>query len=366
MEIGIIGLPQSGKTTVFNALSRGKADVTHSFTTSVKPNLGVAKVPDTRLDTLRDIFHPQKTVPAEVRYIDFPGVSEGLIGTHGISGEYLNLLQRTDALLHVVRAFQDPSIAHVEGSVDPHRDMAAINLELAFADLAILERRVERLEAELKGTRASERDAKMREHVMLDRIKRDLERDIPIREQEVAPEEAKLLGNFQFLTAKPLVMVWNVGEEELPQATEKEAALRRQYSRPGVEVAVLCGKLEMELSRLEESEEEEFRQAMDLEESGLDRMIRFSYQLLGLISFFTAGPSEAKAWTIPRDIQAVQAAGKIHSDIERGFIRAEVISFDDLARCGNLTEGRKKGLLRSEGKTYRVQDGDVINFLFNV
>ena len=366
MEIGIIGLPQSGKTTVFNALSRGKADVSHSFATSVKPNLGVAKVPDPRLSTLGDIFHPQKMVSAEVRYIDFPGTPEGLAHTQGISGEFLNSLERTDALLHVVRAFQDPSIPHVEGSVDPQRDVATMEMELAFADLAILERRVERLEAELKGTRASERDAKMREHVLLDRIKGALEREVPIREQELSPEEDKLLGNFQFLTAKPLMIVWNVGEEDLPQSKEQETTLRNQYSRPGAEVAVLCGKLEMELSHLEGAEESEFRHEMGLEESGLDRMIRFSYGLLGLISFFTAGPDEAKAWTVPRDIAAMQAAGKIHSDLERGFIRAEVISFDDLVRCGSFSEGRKKGLLRSEGKTYRVQDGDVITFLFNV
>lgn len=366
MEIGIVGLPKCGKTTVFNALSKGYADINPSSASATKPNLGTAKVLDSRLRPLEEMFHPQKTTPAEVRYIDFPKAPEGLTRTQGIAGEFLNLLQRTDALLHVVRAFHDPSVPHIEGSVDPHRDLAAMNLELAFADLSILERRVERLGSELKSAKANEREAKLREHAFLDRIKGELEGEVPIREQQLSAEEARLMENFRFLTAKPMLIVWNIGEEDVAQAAEMEERLRIQYSRPGVEVVTLCGKLEMELAEMEEVEAEEFRDDMGLQESGLHRVIRSSYGLLGLVSFFTVGADEVKAWTIARDTPALKAAGKIHSDIERGFIRAEVISYHHLTECGSLAEGRKRGQLRLEGKTYKVQDGDVINFLFNV
>jgi GTP-binding protein YchF len=366
LEFGIVGLAKCGKTTVFNALSRGRADVSPSSVSATKPNLGVAKVEDPRLWPLVEMFRPRKTVPAEVRYTDFPGTPEGLTKSQGIAGEFLNLLQRTDALLHVVRAFQNPTVPHVDGEIDPHRDLAVMDLELAFADLAILERRVERLEGELKGAKAQERERRLREHVTLDRIKGELERETPIREQQLSADEAKLLDNFQFLTAKPMLIVWNIGEEDASEASALEEYLNSRYSRPGVEVVVLCGTLEMDLTEMDEHEAEEFRSAMGLQEPGLHRAIRASYQLLGLASFFTVGPDEVRAWTIDRDTLAVKAAGKIHTDIERGFIRAEVISYDHLIQCGSLAEGRKKGLLRLEGKAYPVQDGDVVNFLFNV
>ena len=366
MEFGIVGLPKSGKTTAFNALSRGSADIDFSPAPGSKPNLGVAKVPDLRLTSLGDMFNPQRMVNAEVRYVDFPRAAEDASRSRGISGEYLNLLQNSDALLHVVRAFQEPSVPHVEGSVDPHRDLEAMDLEMAFSDLAILERRVERLQNELKGARAAEREARAQEHALLDRIKGGLEQETPIREQALTAEEARVLENFQFLTAKPLLIVWNIGEEDVQRADDLGAELRARYSRPGVDVIVLCGKLEMDLAAMEEDEEEEFRSAMGIGESGLSRSIRLSYDILDLISFFTVGPREVRAWTLARNTQAVRAAGKIHSDMERGFIRAEVISFEDLAKCGNLAESKRRGLLRLEGKTYQVQDGDVITFLFNV
>jgi len=366
VEIGIVGLPKCGKTTVFNALSKGDADISPSSASATKPNLGMAKVHDSRLSPLVEMFHPQRTVPAEVKYIDFPKAPEGPTRSQGIAGEFLNLLQRTDALLHVVRAFHDPSVPHVEGGVDPHRDLDAMDLELAFADLAILERRVERLESELKSAKANERDAKIREHATLDRIKSELEREIPIREQQLSTEEAKLLENFQFLTAKPMLIVWNIGEENVSESSALEEKLKLQYSKPGVEVVALCGKLEMDLAEMEDEEAEEFRSDMGLQEPGLHRAIRTSYELLGLVSFFTVGTDEVRAWTIDRYTPALKAAGKIHTDIERGFIRAEVISYEHLTECGSLAEGKKRGLFRLEGKTYKVQDGDVINFLFNV
>ena len=366
MEFGIVGLPRCGKTTVFNALSRGRADVTPSPALPSKPNLGVAKVPDSRLKSLEEMFNPQRVVNAEVRYIDFPRGAEDITRSKGISGEYLNMLESADALLHVVRAFHDPSVPHVEGSVDPHRDLAAMDLEMAFADLAILERRVERLDNELKGARAGEREARAQEHALLDRIRAGLEAETPIREQTLSPDEARLLENFQFLTAKPLLIAWNIGEDDAHRASELGEELGGVYARPGVDVIVLCGRLEMDLAAMDEEEEEEFRAEMGIGESGLNRSIRTSYDILDLISFFTVGPREVRAWTLARNTAAVKAAGKIHSDMERGFIRAEVISFDDLAKCGNLAESKKRGLLRLEGKTYQVQDGDVVTFLFNV
>lgn len=364
MEIGIVGLPKCGKTTVFNALSNGEKNITSA--SSTKPNLGVAKVHDFRLKPLEEMFRPQRTVPAEVRYIDYPTAPDGLTRPQGIGGDFLNLLQRTDALLHVVRAFQNPSVPHINGRVDANRDIAAMDLELAFADLAILERRVERLKGELKGTKARERDAKLNEHATLDKIRSELEREVPIREQQLSSDESKTIEHFQFLTAKPMIIVWNIGEEDVPQATELENKLYEQYSKPHVELVTLCGKLEMDLSNMEVEDQEDFRQAMELQESALHRVIRSSYQLLGLTSFFTVGSDEVKAWTIVKDTPALKAAGKIHTDIERGFIRAEVISFDHLSQCGNLAEGKKKGQLRLEGKTYKIQDGDVITFLFNI
>jgi GTP-binding protein YchF len=366
MEIGIVGLQKSGKTTVFNALSKGYADINPSSASATKPNLGIAKVQDSRLRPLEDMFHPKKTVPAEVKYIDFPKAPEGLTKAQGIAGDFLNLLQKTDALLHVVRAFQEPSVPHVDGSVEPHRDLDAMNLELAFADLAILERRVERLESELKNVKATEREGKLREHAALDRIKGEMENEVPIREQQLSDEESKLLANFQFLTAKPMLIVWNIGEDDVAQAAELEENLKQQYSKQGVEIVVLCGKLEMDLAKMDDEESEEFRKDMGLQKPGLQRAISSSYQLLGLVSFFTVGADEVRAWTIDRDIPAVKAAAKIHTDIERGFIRAEIISYDHMLECGSLAEGKKRGLLRLEGKTYKVQDGDIINFLFNV
>lgn len=360
MEIGIIGLSKSGKTTLFRALTRGKAERTGEAL-----HIGVTKVPDPRLDTLARIFKPQRVIPAEIKYWDIPGQPEGLSRT-GIGGQFLNILQKADALLNVVRAFQDPSVPHPEGSVDPLRDAAVMWEELAFSDLGILERRVQRIEAGLKGAKGHQRDVLAREKALLERVKEGLEGEVPIREQEFDEEEARTIANYQFLTAKPLLLVVNIGEEELGRGAELEREVGERYKRPGVKAVAMCGKLEMELSELEPEEEREFRESLGLTQSGSERAIRASYELMGLVSFFTVVSQEVRAWTVPRGTPAVKAAGKIHSDMERGFIRAEVISFSDLARCGSIAEGRRQGLLRLEGKGYPVQDGDVITFLFNV
>jgi len=365
MEIGIIGLPMSGKTTVFNALTRGNA-ATAARSPADKPNIGVVKVPDPRLDVLTKMFKPRKTVPAEVTYTDIPGAPEGLGKTTGIGGEFLNRLQKASALLLVVRAFNDPSVPHPQTTIDPFRDLDTMNMELAFSDMAILERRVKRLDDTLKGAKTQERDAAIKEKAILERIKAELENGTPIREQKTSPSELPLLENYKFLTAKPLLVALNIDEDQLPQSAKLEQEMAARLKSQQTLAVVLAGKLEAELAQMQGEEEEEFRKSLGAGESGLSRMLRLSYQLLGLIAFFTVGEDECRAWTITRGDEALKAAGKIHSDIERGFIRAEVIAYDDLIACGSLAEGRKKGLLRQEGKAYVVKDGDIAHFLFNV
>jgi GTP-binding protein YchF len=366
LEICIIGLPNSGKTTIFNALTKGKADTETYATTAATPNIGVSKVPESRLLVLDRIFHPKKITPAEVKYTDIAGAAKGLGKEEGIGGQFLNYLSNADALLQLVRAFEDENVPHVDGSVDPKRDIATMDLELVFSDLTIIDRRLKRLEDSLKGAKPSERDLLMKEQALLQKIKSELERDVPIWQQGLTAEEFRGLANYQFLTAKPMLLVINVGENQLTQASSLEAEIRSAYSRSQFEVVSVCGKLEMELTQLSDDEAVEFRNSLGLTEPAVDRIIRLSYQLLGLISFFTTVSEELKAWTITKGTTALKAAGKIHSDIEKGFIRAEVVGFNDLDRCGSLAEARKHGLLRLEGKTYTVQDGDIITFLFNV
>ena len=361
VDIGIIGLAKSGKTTIFNGLTKGKAD-----TTSTAPHIGVAKVPEPRLKTLADMLHPKKIVPAEVRYTDIGASVRSLVKDKPTGGQFLSQISNADALINVVRAFTDESIPHIEGSLDVGRDITSIDLELTFSDLAIIEKRRERIETSLKGAKQLERQGLLREQEMLNKVQVDLEKDIPIRELELTTDEARTMANYQFLTAKPQLIVVNIGEEQLPQATPMEAELTSRYSRPKCRIITFCGKLEMELAQLDNSAAEEFRAEFSMTEPGLDRTIKLSYELLGLISFFSTASGEVKAWSIPKGTNALKAAGKIHSDMERGFIRAEVISYDDLVKCGNLSEARHKGLLRLEGKNYTVQDGDVITFLFNI
>jgi ribosome-binding ATPase len=362
VKIAIIGMPSSGKTTIFNALTRGKAEVA-AYSPTLAPNIGVAKISDSRLSVLEGIFQPKKTVPAEVSYIDIAGSIKGF-GKEGAEGELLNYLTTADALLQVVRAFEDGNVPHPEGSVEPKRDMASLDLELAISDLAIMERRLAKLEISLKGAKASERELYLKEQLLLQRIKAELEKDKPIRIQGLSKEELKMLANYQFLTAKPMLAVLNIGEGQISRASQLQDEISSLY--PQFAVVALCGKLEMELAQLSDPEAKEFRESMGLSKPALDQVIDVSYRLLGLISFFTTVSAELKAWTIPGGTPAPKAAGKIHSDMERGFIRAEVISYSDLQSCGNLAEARKRGLLRTEGKNYIIQDGDVVTFLFNV
>jgi GTP-binding protein YchF len=365
LAIGIFGLPRTGKTTIFNAVTRGHADTSSFRAAGGQPNVGIAKVPDPRLAGLAEISNPKRIVPAEVEYVDVPAAPEGMGKTKGIGGEYLNVLQRCEALLMVSRAFVDPAVSHVDETIDPYRDVAGLELELAFSDMALLERRQERIATQLRSSRVSERDALNREGALVAKIKAALEDEVPVREQNLPAEARPLLENFQLLSAKPLMIVFNIDEESVAITDSIEAEMAK-LNRPGVATAALCGKLEMELAQMEPEEEAEFRESLGAGEPGLDRMVRLSYGLLGLMSFLTTGEDETRAWTIRKGTTALDAAAKIHSDIQRGFIRAEIVTYDDFIRTRGVVEARKQAALRTEGKQYVMQDGDVVNFLFNV
>ncbi len=365
MQLGIIGLARSGKTTVFNAVTRGQAQV-GAYSSSTQPNVGVVHVPDDRVDRLSELYHPKKTTYATIQYVDVPAAGESFGKGDGPAGKFINDLGRMDALIHVVRRFEDDTVPHPEVTIDPDRDIATMDLELAFADLAAIERRLGRMETELRSMKAGEREALQRVRDVLVRLKAGLEAEQPIREQGVTPDEWRLLEGSQFLTARPLLLVINIGEDDLPRRAAVEEQYRGKYRATGRDVAVFCGKFEMELNDLGDEEAAEFRESVGVTESGMAGAIRVSYELLGLISFLTAGPDECRAWTVNEGATAPEAAGKVHSDLQRGFIRAEVIRFEDLMAAGSEAEAKKRGLLRTEGKQYLVHDGDVLNILFNV
>ena len=365
MEIAIIGLPFSGKTTIFNAATRGAAQVA-GYSSAARPNIGVAKVPDPRLHTLSALYKPEKTTHAEVTYLDLPAAPDGLGQTKGISGEYLNRIQSADALVIAARAFEDPSVPDGGDGVDAFRDIETMLYELTFADLEILERRLQRIEQNTKGARSGDREGMLREKALVGSLKEGLESGSPIRNQELSREEARRVNEFQFLTAKPVIVVVNAGEDQIEEADEILGRLEIEVAGDDILCSTLFGKLEMELAQMDPEDEEEFRESLEAGESGLDRMVRLSYAALDQITFFTCGPKDVRAWTVTRGDDAVRAAGRIHTDMARGFIRAEVVTYDDLTRCGSENEARKQGVLRQEGKTYTVEDGDVMHFLFNV
>jgi len=366
MEISIIGLPGTGKTTIFNSLTKCTAETKLYSSGGLTTNPAIAKVPDERVTRLSSMFHPKKTTPAEMKYVDIGGLGKGFGKEQGVSGQFLNILSTADAILQVVRAFEDENVPHIEGKIDPLSDIETMDMELIFSDLLIVEKRLGRLESALKGGKSSERDTALKEQDLLNRVKGALDKNIPIRLQKLSADESHALSNYQFLTAKPMLVVINIGEKQLEGYADVLDELKKKYTQPQVELISMCGKLEMELVQLNDQEAEEFRRDIGLKETAFDAVIRHSYSLLGLISFFTVGEDEVRAWTIRKDTPAVKAAGKIHTDIEKGFIRAEVISYTDFIKSGNMAEARKHGLLRLEGKTYTVQDGDIAHFLFNV
>ncbi len=365
LTLGIIGFPKSGKTTVFNTLTRGHAE-TSAYSSNQAPNIGTVKVPDDRLDRLTEMFIPKKTTPATVEYTDVAGMAKGAAQTGALPG--MNLIQKVEALVHVVRAFDDANLLHPEGSVNPIRDLQTMDLELAFSDLAVLEKRLPRLEDSIKKTKAGpERETQMFELEVLNKLNEALSNDTPLRDVELSEEELKAVRGYQFLTLKPLLTILNLGEERAADADKLLAeAKAASGGKQRTGVAALRGKTEMDLSQMDEAEAAEFMQELDITESGLSKIIHASYELLGLMSFLTAGEDEVRAWTIKRGTSALRAAGEIHSDIERGFIRAEIVSYPDLLKAGTIPEAKKLGLYRSEGKTYEMKDGDIVNFLFNI
>jgi len=366
VQIAIVGLAASGKTTVFNTLTRGHAETGGYGALTL--NVGVVKVPDERLDRLAEIFKPKKVVHADVTYVDLPAPpasSEGHVGTEELPAEHLARLRESDALLHVVRAFEDQSVPHPDGDVDPARDIERLDLEFILADLAMVDRRLERLASSGRHGTPAERESNEREEVILRRLKTELEAGRPIRDAGLTDDEAKAVRGFRFLTEKPVLVLLNVGENQLAGAADIAAKVGAGYDHRHALVDHLSAKIEMELGELEPDDAATFMAELGIAESGLERVIRLSYRLLGLVSFLTAGPDEVRAWPIPDGSTAVEAAGAIHTDLARGFIRAETVHYDDLLTLGSTAEARKAGKLRSEGKTYKVADGDVLEILFS-
>jgi ribosome-binding ATPase len=366
VQIAIVGLAGSGKTTVFNTLTRGHAE-TGGYG-GITMNVGVVKVPDERLDRLAEIFKPKKIVHADVTYVDLPAPptsTEGHVGTEELPAEHLARLRDSDALLHVVRAFEDASHPHPEGSVDPSRDLERLDLEFMLADLAMTDRRLERLSTGGRHGTQAEREANEREERVLRQLKVTVEAGTPIRDVALEPDDEKQIRGFRFLTQKPVLVLLNVGEGDLEGAPALVQSIAAGYPHQQALIEALSAKIEMELGELEPDEAAVFMEELGIAESGLDRVIALSYRLLGLVSFLTAGPDEVRAWPIPDGSSAVDAAGAIHSDLARGFIRAETVAYDDLLELGSMGEARKHGRLRSEGKTYQVKDGDVIEILFS-
>jgi GTP-binding protein YchF len=362
----ITGLPYVGKTTLFNLVTGGHAKTGSFSGAEAETNVGIAKVPDQRVDELAALFKPKKTTHAEVMYRDL-GLAHAKEPGQGISPQKLGDLRTADAIVHVVRAFRDPSVPHVDGSIDPIRDLATVELELLFADHAVVERRLERIAPELRAAKGVEREAKEREKAVLVKAGAALDDERPLRDVEFDTDERKAMRGFRFLTLMPVLVVVNIDEADVGSPdvvigpVREAAAAHRATS-----VIPVCAKIEAEIADLSAEEAAEFRAELGLAEPALDRLIRATYELLGLCSFFTTGEDEVRAWTVPCGTPAQQAAGAIHSDLERGFIRAEVIKWSELLKAGSEANAKKLGIMRTEGKTYAVQDGEVFHVLFNV
>ena len=364
MKLGIIGLPNVGKSTLFNALTgAGAASANYPFCT-IDPNVGIVQVPDARLDKLAEMYDPQLYTPATVEFVDIAGLVRGASKGEGLGNKFLSHIRDVDAVVHVLRCFEDGDIVHVDGSVDPARDLETINLELIYSDIEQLEKRIDKTAKLLKGDKTLQGQMDLYKKIL-----DALNEGKTARSVELTSDERELLDDVNLLTLKPIIYVANVSEDEASGVSDDNMmykSLKAAADLEGAEVIPVCAGIEAEIAELDAEEKKAFLEDLGIAESGLDRLIKASYALLGYISYLTAGPKEVRAWTIVNGTRAPQAAGKIHSDFERGFIRAEIVAFDDLISCGSMNAAKEKGLVRSEGKEYVIADGDVVLFRFNV
>lgn len=365
MKLGIVGLPNVGKSTLFNAITKAGAEVANYPFCTIEPNVGVVNVPDSRLDSLAKMYNPQKITPAFIEFYDIAGLVKGASKGEGLGNKFLSHIREVEAIVHVVRCFEDPDVIHVEGSVDPIRDIEAINLELIFSDIEVLEKRMDKAK---KSVRSGDKTSQ-EELSFMEKLHDHLEKGKLARTLSINDQEAKWMSEYFLLTSKPVLYVANISEDDLINGYENNKFVSQvvDYAKKeNSEVIPVCAKVEEEISALADDEKQEFLNDYGLTEPGLNRLIKSSYKLLGLISFLTAGEKEVRAWTIKNGTKAPQAAGKIHTDMERGFIRAEIITYDDLIKLGSETAVKEKGLMRLEGKDYVMQDGDIVVFRFNV